>query len=486
MAEYRHQICRVYPRLQMGGAENAIVQLLKFIPDTHMIVTHVDGMRAEEAKASADRYTLLGTTRFAPLVRFLSEAPITHIHTINDHLLIPLAAQLAGVSRIVQTVHNEFEPQYCHFVDHSILVGDMLTDQIATPGRSTVVPNGVPSPDELPEFTPWCAPGVTRPIVLMELRRPDKTMGATLEQIASTGALDGIDYQIIGVGFDTPSDNPRVNNVGPIADPYPLLASADLLCMGTAAETFGRTAYEAMAFGTLLITTPLPAFTEVFTQGELNYFSSHDLEKCAQELRALIDTLAADPAGYMARREANHQLIRDNYSTRIYADRTEEVYADIRARPPAYRNFVPQDLDGTDLDEFGAIVDDLFAPGPFTCLERMQHLPSRTRAIVIWLLIRRGLVPPEEHLGLLARIYQDLGPRCIVNLDLGRALESVGQLEQAVSVLRQASSLDPHNLDPQIAMINALDALGDRVGASKALTAARLLYPKHKVPSKLG
>jgi hypothetical protein len=485
MTDYRHQICRVFPRLQMGGAENAIVQLLDFIPDTHMIVTHMDGMRAEQARASADRYTLLGTNKFAPLVRLLSEAPLTHIHTINNHLLIPLAAQLAGVQRIVQTVHNDFEPEYCHFVDHSILVGDMLTNQIATPGRSTVVPNGVPCPHELPEFTPWCAPGVKRPLVLVELRRPDKAMSATLEQIANTGALDGIDYQIVGIGFDTPSDNPRVNNVGPMADPYPLLASADVLCMGTVTETFGRTAYEAMAFGTLAIATPIPAFTEVFTQNELRYFSSHDVGKCALELRAFIDTLAGDPAGYMARRAANHRLVRDNYSTRICADRTQEIYALTQARPPAYRNFEPQDLDDTDLEEFGTIMDDLFSPGPFTCLERMQQLPTKARAIAVWLLVRRGLVRPEQHLTLLAKVYKDLGPRCIVNLDLGRALGAAGHLEQAVAVSRQATKLDPHNLEPQIALINALDSLGDKVEAARALTAARQLYPQHAVPSRL-
>ena len=56
-SETQHRICRVYPRLDMGGAENAIVQLLEEIDETHMVVTHMEGMRAPDAQASAERYT---------------------------------------------------------------------------------------------------------------------------------------------------------------------------------------------------------------------------------------------------------------------------------------------------------------------------------------------------------------------------------------------------------------------------------------------
>ena len=121
----------------MGGAENAIIQLLEQIGDTHMIVTHVDGMRAEEAKSLADRYTLLTKRRFCGLLEALSEVEVVHIHTINDHPLIPLAAQLSGAPTIVQTVHNHFSPKYCNFVDHSIVVGLELLDRVVTPGRTT-------------------------------------------------------------------------------------------------------------------------------------------------------------------------------------------------------------------------------------------------------------------------------------------------------------------------------------------------------------
>ena len=177
----QHRIGRVYPRLQMGGAENAIIQLLEQIGDTHMIVTHVDGMRAEEAKALADRYTLLSKPRFCGLLEALSEVDVVHIHTINDHPLIPLAAQLSGAPTIVQTVHNHFSPKYCHFVDHSIVVGLELLDRVVTPGRTTHISNGVACPKTLLPFQPWFVED--RPVRLVELRRPDKQMAHWMDWI---------------------------------------------------------------------------------------------------------------------------------------------------------------------------------------------------------------------------------------------------------------------------------------------------------------
>ncbi len=124
------RIIRVFPRLCMGGAENAIVQLLEHVGNTHMVVTHTDGMRAADARRLADAYTLLQRPRFLGLLQAMQEAEIVHVHTINDHPLIPLAAQLSGAPVILQTVHNQLTSQHCHFMDHSILVGDELLGQV--------------------------------------------------------------------------------------------------------------------------------------------------------------------------------------------------------------------------------------------------------------------------------------------------------------------------------------------------------------------
>ena len=234
------------------------------------------------------------------------------MHTINDHLLGPLAAQLAGANRIVQTIHNDFQPLACHLVDHSITVGTELLELIATPGRATWIPNGVSIPKELPPFQFWCEAGVDRPLRIVEMRRPDKLMRLTLQEIVESGALNGLNFEAIGIGFDTPCDDPRVTNLGPIANPFSLLASADALVMATTTETFGRTVYEAMAAGTLAMATPIPAFTRVFTPKQISYFDPEHPDPIA--FRKWLDSLADDPAHCVQMRTDNHRFVQDRFS----------------------------------------------------------------------------------------------------------------------------------------------------------------------------
>ena len=103
---------------------------------------------------------------------------------------------------------------------------------------------------ELPPFNPGVKPRRTTP----GCRDADPTNWRTPEDCRERR----IDGSILGhrIGFDAACDDPRVHNMGPIPDPSPLLASADVLVMATTTETFGRTVYEAMAAGTLAMVTP--------------------------------------------------------------------------------------------------------------------------------------------------------------------------------------------------------------------------------------
>jgi hypothetical protein len=477
MPEHSCRICRVYTRMDMGGVENAILQLLREVDQTHMVVTHLEGMRAPEAREAAARYSFLEGPRFAPLMAACADASITHLHTINDHLLGPLAAQISGTNRIVQTIHNDFQPSATHMVDHSIVVGAHQLEQISTPRRACFIPNGVAVPDQLPEFQFWCEAGVDRPLRLVELRRPDKPMSFTLEQIAATGALEGLDFEGTGIGFDTPSTHPRIRNIGPIENPYPLVAQADVLVMGTRFETFGRTVYEAMAWGTLAMATPVPAFRGVFGEDELAFFSGHQLESSAAELRGRLDSWAGDPGSCRERREANHRRIRDEFSIQHTTKSTTDLYTALESGSPSPRSFHPSDLEGCSPEEFGAIMDALLSPGPFEQQRDFAALPRTARAIVLWTLVQTGRALADQRLRLLERALQLAGPRPILCLDLARELGKKGARDKALKLFRQTVSLDPQNVEAHLRCVEMHLQMGDNKGGRRALDEAMEANP---------
>jgi hypothetical protein len=460
MSESPPRICRVYSRMDMGGAENAILQLLQEIDSTHMVVTHLEGMRAPQAREAAERYTFLEGPRFAPLMAAMAEAQITHLHTINDHLLGPLAALLSGARHIIHTVHNDFQPLACSLVDHSIVVGKTLLSQISTPGRATFIPNGVGVPDALPEFRLWCEPGEERPLRIVELRRPDKLMSTTLDQIAASGALDGLDYEGVGIGFETPSSDPRIRNIGPLSDPYPELARADILVMGTTTETFGRTVYEAMAWGALPVATPIPAFREVFSDEEVDYFSGHNPK------------IEANPEGYRTRRVSNHRRVLECFDIRTMAGRTNALYDWLETQPPPPRSFSPDDLTGTSPEAFGFVMDELLSPGPFNCQAEFSSLPPKVRGIVLWAMVRSGVAREDQRTPLLARAYTLCGPRPVLCVDLGHALLRRRDRRKAEALFGQAAALDPSNMEAHLGRMDARTQMGDKEGARAVLEQA--------------
>jgi len=444
--------------MDLGGVENAVLQLLESMPGTHMLVTHLEGLRAPEARTLAGRYSPLGPRRFLPLLQALRDCDVAHQHTINDHLLFPLAAQLSGCAVILQTVHNHFTPRACHFMDHSVAVGPTLGDMLPTPGHVSTIPNGVPCPPSLPERLPWHQEG--RPLVLVEMRRADKDMSCTLEQLVCSGALDGLDFEARVLGFHKDSPHPRLTFLGPQSDPYPYLAQADVLVHGTAGETFGRTVYEAMACGVVPVATPITAYTKVFSPEQLYYLPSHEIDAAAHQLRGYLDHLAAHPAQHAAMRRDNHDWVRENASIVAMVERYQALYRDLLQRGPAYRNFGPQDLEGVDLELFALLVDDLLDHRPPLHLARIEELDGPAKGILYWLLVDLQLVPEQSRLVLLRAASLLLGDRHEVCLALGRALAAAGDDLGAVEQLARAVELHPGNLAPYPDLVERLLAAG--------------------------
>jgi len=469
MPSHTPRITRVYPRLDVGGAERGILQLLASLPDTHMVVSHVEGLLAPRARTLAARYTLCRPPRFAALLDALSGAEVVHIHTINDHPLIPLAAQLAGPRVLVQTVHNRLEAWYSLWVDHSIALGPESAGLLDAPARTTVIPNAVEAPADLPPFAPWTAEG--RPLRLVEVRRPDKEMAFTLEALLAEPALRSLECEARIVGCDGRPPDPRITYLGPLDDPADEVARADLLVHGSATETFGRTVVEAMGWGTVPFATPLPAFTDTFPPGgAIAYAPGLETGTAAVALAALVEGPLADPDRHARWRADNHRRVRERFSVEAMAAATAGLYEQVAdADPRGERNLGPDDLPEGDRELFGALVDDLLESNPPRLVNRNGELSPRARGIYLWLLTHSGRVAPAQALPLLAQSFQLLGDRPILLLDLARAFRGAGRASDATTLLARYNDRRPWSLVGWFERLDLLVAGGDAAGARAVL-----------------
>jgi glycosyltransferase involved in cell wall biosynthesis len=458
-----------------GGVENAILQYLAQTGDqTCMVVTHIEGMRAPAARELAAEYRFLGdgAPRLPRLLDALDGAEVAHLHVINDDLTAALAAQLSGVPLILQTLHNHFTPVTAALADHTICVGRPLLDMITTPRHATVIPNGIPCPDVLPDFTPWYQEN--RPLRILELRRPDKEMDVPLLDIARSGVFADMDVDLRVAGFTSDETAPGLRYLGPLMDPSAELAAADLVLHGSRFDTFGRVVYEAMAWGSLPVTVNNPAFTTVFTAEEQCLFlSTRDAHRSAKELRGFVDALAADPARYPRMRAANHARIRAEFSPDAMVRRTEALCARLLAAPRPGRSFGPGDLRGADLQTFGAALDRVLDTRTPVAADVLSGLPPRAAAVGAWALVEAGRIrEPKRRVSILRTVHAALGDRYAVCRSLSHALADVGDKQQAVGWLLRAVQHRPGDVADWMQAAALLLDLGKVSEARKILAAA--------------
>lgn len=469
-------ITRVYPRLTVGGAESDILALLAGVGDTQMIVTEEEGPAALVAKRRAAHYERLQAPRFENLCKAMRSSALVHLHTINDHPLAPLAAQLSGCQSIVQTVHNDFDCESSHFVDHSIVVAPQTRWRLAAPNRSTCISSGIDVPPApLPRLS-----AQARPLRLLEIRRPDKPMHLTLEQILATGALDDIDWQATIVGMAGPSGDPRITRVGAVADATPYLAAADVLVHASATETFGRVVFEAMAQGALVAATALPPFVHAAAEGAvLHLFCDLSPQGMATELRGLLKQTTSE-SDWARTRQRNHAYVQSRHGTDLMLARTRQVYGSVQHQRACGRNFLPEDATDGDFSLFAATVDAL--------LQRQQPPPihagvlsPRQQAALLWIAARYRVLRQSLALPTLQHVAKVLGPRHLLALDVAKHQVAAHDLPGALHALDQAVELDPEKVSPYLSAIAIHVATSNLALAKRWMQRLEEKWPEHPV-----
>lgn len=461
------RLVRTFPRMIMGGAENHILDLLEAIPGTEMVVGGHEGPAALRARELAARYSCPPPPSLAGLVEAMRGADVVHLHVVSDEPVTPLAAQLSGAARIVQTIHNDFAPRSCRLFDHSFLVGVETRELLETPELSSPIPEGVPVPTELGPFAPWFEAG--RPLRLLELRRPDKLMACTLAELVATGALGERPVEVVVLGVDGESGDPRVRNLGEVEDVTPWLAWADLVVHASGAETFGRVVYEAMAQGTPALVTPLPAFTERLRHGEQVFVAEGaSAGLVARSLARTVDDLGGGGERYARMREGLHRWVAEHASTAAMGAAQREGYRRVLAAPAAPRSVLPDDVPAEFLPALGAVLDKPGQGRPIVG-DDLRGLPSRTQGLVFWLLAEHKLVPEAKRLPLLAAAVDALGERFAPVLAFAEAAVEAGQAELAADAFRLAARLHPRVITPWLGLCDLYVRAGERANAVAAL-----------------
>lgn len=448
-------LARIYPRLTQGGAETEILHLLQAWPGTRMIVTHDAGTRADQARVWSDLRVLAPAERWRQLCEELEGVHTAHLHCINHHLGFALMAQIAGVSRIMQTVHNAMAPASEALVDHQIVPSHAVAALQDEAILSAVVPSGVHVPASLVPFNPWHR--AHRRPRLVEIRRPGKEMAFELDELVASGAVGEVELWVIGVEGRSCG---RVRYFGEIKDPSRLLSRCDVLVHASATESYGRTPREAMAAGVIPAVTALPAFVEAFDEQDVAFLPL-DPHGAAQALRDLVARLADSPEDHASWRLRNYTHVATRGSIPVMVEAHKRWYSWAPIRDRLIR---PEELSDplATASRIGRVVDGQ-AP------EQLGELDPAEQGLTLWLLAHEGRLPVAQILPALEKANTVLPGRFVVLRDLGAARLEAGDAQGALEVLEQALKIRPASRSTHMLHVQATFATA---GPKLALVAA--------------
>ncbi|MED5371411.1 MAG: glycosyltransferase [Myxococcota bacterium] len=442
-------LARIYPRLTQGGAETEILHLLQAWPGTRMVVTHLAGARADEAQHWCELQVLSAGRRWESLVESMEGVHTAHLHCINHHLAPALMAQVAGVPRILQTVHNAFAPESAVLVDHQIVPSAAVAGMQDEPTLSTVVPSGVPVPKELPPFRPWYK--AHRRPRLIEVRREDKEMAFSLVELVESGALGEVELWVVGVEGQSCG---RVRYFGQVSEPAKLIRRCDVLVHASGAESYGRTPREAMAEGVVAAVTALPPFVEAFGDEDVSFLPSEPAG-AARVLKELLARLEADEHAHVSTRIRNHTRVAARESVEVMVEAHRRLYSWNSARD---RLIEPGEL--PDPVSTGGRLGRMLDGG--TPGDLRDYGPAE-QALSLWVLVQQGRLSERQVLPALERANGLLPNRFAILRDLGLAQLKARRFGAAQRSLEEACAIRPASRSAWMLRTEAtLSALGPR------------------------
>lgn len=455
------RIARVYPRLTVGGAEADILTLLASVPNTHMIVTHEVGAAADRARALGVEVTTLGEPKLAQLVGLLQRVDVMHAHTINLHPLARMAASFAPQAKVVETLHNAIDDSPT-WVDGTIVLNQAQRHGADVPGRTWVVPSGIRKAAPRPPR----APG---PLRMVEIRRAEKRMRFTAQDLLQQPALRGVALAVTVVGLAGPSEDPRLCYVGPTSDAYDWLLRADVLLSLSAEDTFGRVAFEALACGALPVVSDLPVFVDAAAAGApMVVLPEASPASVAERIRAL--ALSFVPLN--SEQEAEGRAwVQGHVSDDLMVRRTCEVYAQVNQRPSTRLVF-----DDSPSQALLAALEAWMASGDESGATVLGPKDLATFGIVMACL---GEETPPNRTVLLERGRAYFGPRPALDHELGSSLVADGQEAAAIAVFSSAVQGDSARLGSWIGLAYARWRSGDQAGARLVLDDATRAVGPH-------
>ena len=361
----RLRICQLITELRPAGAERCVYELARRL-DPQRFCVHVAALRggafAERLREAGIGVTVLDVrnkldisvlARLAKVLR-RGKFDLLHTHLFHADLAGRLAARLAGVPRLVHTVHvaeARFRPwQYAwacmtaSWCGRIVCVSHAVRDHHARKShlsrrRYEVIYNGIDAdayradPQRREELRRrWCVGESEILVAFVGRLNYQKNLPMLLDamgrirrgrnDIRLIVAGDGPESSVLDK-FIRKNASAGVVRLGRTDDVPGVLCASDIFAMPSRWEGFGLAAAEAMSAELAVVVTKVPGLTEVIEDGKSGLLiDSGDTDA----LKAAICQLADDRDRRIRLGQAGRRRVKENFSMEMNIKSHERLY----------------------------------------------------------------------------------------------------------------------------------------------------------------
>ncbi len=485
----RIRMAELFFFLNMGGVERCIVNLLNYLSsdefDKRVIVSHYGGMMENQLSPDTAFSLLPQKNRMSHLIQHLKTMDLVHLNTTNMNPFFTWSAAMADVSVIVDTIHSSVENPYASYVDFTVCISEHVASLQARPERTRVIHNGVMPNRSVSE----AKKGGNDPVVILEIRRPDKEVRATLVDLVPmlSDKRRNIECWIMGVDGESSSG---LKFLGEVPDPSPYLAKADFLFHFPSHEALGNVLIEAMAHGVIPITSHvggIPEIVEDGTSGICKDLSDHG--EIVKLLEDVVSEYLSNPERFESVRMEGLRIVEEKFNMEEIHESYRHLFVSLaqgqnRTRRKSLAELLEPGGPEQHLDFLELIKTYCFHPGAglskITDYD-INRLTSKQQAFLLGIVGREFYMEKryEEAREYLEDAINRWNDDFYLNQYLGDVQVQSRRVNKAKKAFEIAYTLDRTNLLASFGYLQCLMEIGDLVTAKQICSRLLGALPEH-------
>ncbi|MDQ7062686.1 MAG: glycosyltransferase [candidate division KSB1 bacterium] len=460
------KIAHLFFLMDYGGVERNILNLCNASIDQgheiKVIISHRLGHMANLLPPEVELILLPPSGKMVSLIHHLKKVNVCHVHSTNFNPFFIWAASIADVPILVNSVEASIQYPFSAYCDFIVCPSYFVRNLQSRMTQIRVIYNGVASIHHRSNRKKTSKDK----IIVAEIRRPNKELFYSLEQLIPHLSIEGAEVEGWILGQEGKSTE-RIKYKGFVKNPASLLKQADFVVHFSKHEALSNAIIEAMAVGAIPIASLVGGIAEIIEHEKNGFLVPPDrcrnMETLINLLRQLLKDYYQNRQHFEQIRFRGFQKIEKQFTLEKMHQQHMELYHQLwqNTSYPKKRALAPliESKDEETCKVFLALLEG-YSFNPEHGIQQLRGMDltifsEKQRAFLLGILAQNAMQKGQYQIAkqLLQYATTLWKEDFYLNLNLGICLKELNKYDEAEAVLIQAHYLMPDEIEPYLLLL---------------------------------